>query len=48
MKMPEAKACGEYHPLGCGLDFRCKVPSEYWKGELSNQEIVEKWEDSYD
>jgi hypothetical protein len=38
------KPCGVEHPLPCGLDIRCPVPSEYWEGKKTNKEIVEEYE----
>lgn len=35
----DCKPCGNHHPLPCGLDVECEVPSEYFEVELSDGEV---------
>ena len=42
MTNEKRKPCGEYHPLPCGLDVSCPVPSEYADADTSNEEVVER------
>ncbi len=37
--MSDQKPCGNYHPLPCGLDKACPVPSEYCDVEKTDQEV---------
>jgi len=42
------KACGNYHPLPCGLDTDCPVAIKHYDATLTSEEIVALSEDSPD
>lgn len=44
----DAKPCGIYHPLPCGLDEDCEVPSEHFVASLNSQEIYELYKEETD
>lgn len=46
MGIDSMKPCGVVHPLPCGLDIDCLVPSEFYELEDSDEEVVESWLDS--
>lgn len=37
------KPCGKHHPLPCGLDRICPVPSEYHDADLDSDEIWSRY-----
>lgn len=41
----DRKPCGEYHPLPCGLDKKCPVPSDYtaFGEEDESQAAYDSW-----
>jgi len=41
--MTNPNPCGHYHPLPCGLDVACPVPSRYYDAELSDEQINDRW-----
>lgn len=38
------RPCGTVHPLPCGLDIECRVPSEYHDVTMRSDEIVAAYE----
>jgi len=39
----DARPCGEYHPLPCGLDRACPVPLRYFEADGDSKAICERW-----
>lgn len=44
----QPRACGNVHPLPCGLDVDCKVPSDFFKVTLTDEEVYEKYKESFE
>lgn len=40
--------CDNYHPLPCGLDEDCPVPSDFFNADMSSREIYEEWIEDHD
>lgn len=36
----DVRACGNHHPLPCGVDVKCPVPPSYFNAEMTDEEIV--------
>lgn len=40
----DTNPCGAIHPLPCGLDEACEVPVSYFNPMLSNEKIVNDYQ----